>query len=90
MTTPMSTVELQRRLVMQVLENNHWVDVHTRCQTQSGMERIYKSFLEENKLPHKANEPVCGMRIITIHFEHLGKLPRKARARAIPAVKEKV
>lgn len=63
---------------MQVLEANHWVDVHTRCHTEDGMKRIYKAFLKDNALPHRSVEPVCGMRIITVHFEHLGAFPRKS------------
>lgn len=58
---------------MQILQFNHWIDVHTRCQTKAGMKRIYKAFVKENTLV----DPVCGMRIITVHFEHLGAFPRK-------------
>ena len=54
---------------MQILQNNNWVDVWTRARTIEGKIRVYKRFLRENK---NGSPPVCGMRLITIHGEHLG------------------
>jgi len=54
---------------MQVLEDGHWIDVSTRAKAPHGMKRIYKKMCQENP-----KGPPYGMRIITVHFEHLGRL----------------
>ncbi|MDE2103844.1 MAG: hypothetical protein KGL39_41790 [Patescibacteria group bacterium] len=62
---------------MQVLESRHWIDVHTRCKTDEGMKRIYRQMLNANKTAEKQCNPIiCGMRIITVHFQALGVVPK--------------
>jgi hypothetical protein len=53
--------------VMQILEDGHWLDVATRARTEDGMTRVYRRMCRENP-----KGPPYGMRIITVHFEHLG------------------
>ena len=63
---------------MQILEEGHWIDVDTRATTPAGFERIYKRLCRENGDRLGRGQPVvCGMRIITRHFECLGQLTSK-------------
>lgn len=63
-------------LLMQVLEDQRWVDVHNRCGVRSveHAKRIYRRFLRDNE-KNPTQPPVCGMRVISVHFEWLGHLP---------------
>lgn len=60
---------MSEKLTMQILEDGHWLDVHTRAKTLDGMKRVYRTMCREN--PRGAP---YGMRAITVHFEHLGRL----------------
>ena len=63
---------------MQILEGCCWIDVDTRAKSQAGFERIYKQMCRFNPDRLECGQPVvCGMRIITRHFECLGQLPSK-------------
>jgi hypothetical protein len=59
--------------LLQVLEDGHWIDVCTRARTEEGMKRAYQKMCREN-----TKGAPYGMRIITVHFEHLGRFSNKS------------
>ena len=66
------------RLTMQVLEENHWLDVRTRANTVAGIVRVYRRMCREQSEPI-----ICGLRIITVHASHYGRLMREGAERMI-------
>lgn len=55
--------------IFQVLWDNRWIDVVTRARSREGMKRAYRKMCREAGVG-----PPYGMRIVTVHFEHLGRL----------------
>jgi hypothetical protein len=60
------------KTIMQVLEDGKWCDVLTRAKSAEGMKRVYRTMC---KIQPKG--PPYGMRIITVQFECLGRLPNQ-------------
>lgn len=57
---------------LEILEDGHWVPVVTRARTRKGMTRVYRDICRENP-----KGPPYGMRIVTVHFEHLGRFSKR-------------
>lgn len=64
-------------LTMQVLEDGAWRDVVTRARDEKGMKRLYARLCNEN--PSRAP---YGLRIVTVHLEHLGRLHPLSKKKA--------
>lgn len=53
---------------LHVLDHGAWEEVWTRARTTAGMIRVYKAMCRANP-----SGPPYGMRIVTVHMEHLGR-----------------
>lgn len=66
---PCSALDLR---TMQILDEGHWIDLISNARTDEGRKRVYRRMCRENP-----KGPPYGMRIITVHCEHLGRLKEK-------------
>lgn len=57
------------RLTMQILDDGAWIDVMTRARDEKGMKRLYARMCNERPFG-----PPYGLRLVFLHFEHLGRL----------------
>ena len=56
--------------LLQILDDARWIDVICRARSDEGFKRVYRRLCRANP-----KGPPYGMRIITVHCEHLGRLP---------------